>query len=235
MSTKKTPTDQGKFEIIALGVTVATVRHANDPAKKIALTGDVARLSSGRTVARVRTADGLFRYGAYDPSTELAELESAVDHDVQFKIVCDKLLGKVGLAEMASRPDPTEAERFLRLWPFIGQQMIEKLGIKLPDHVRFLFDPGVIVHPKADNGDDRTYFERHVGGNFGENGAYDSKPFSDEESFMCGSLPIDRSNSYAIATGNGVVKSRYGEACVTTIISNRVGKTLVYKQRMLEY
>jgi hypothetical protein len=216
---------------------------------------DVAQLSSGKRYSRW-SERGVFHYQLFleDPRFQATETLSGTDWSKRFGDEIENIRIRSRLRSLEMTGIMAGIARFRDTF---GAALADHLGLER-DRPTALFDTGScsvgIDQPHGLLGMDAwTYIDRHASGDFGELGHFDPRPLSEEEQFLVGILPtIERQNSAAILTGNGVVRSSFllpsvwqdrymkhhgfskddstkppGAALLLTVLQGGVGRTLL--------
>jgi hypothetical protein len=231
--TSKTTT----FQFLEDNVALRSQRNSSNPDKRKITTGSLAQLRNGQVMGRSvsYSAEGLplFAYGEWDPVRKQADLIAAPDPVGDLDHIATRLEHRYGMHALPHQPAPCEADRFIAAWPEIGPVILKTLGLAPLKPVDFLFDPGRVTYPKSGLTDVRTYFNKHVAGDYGDR-QYDPTPFTPEDLWLLGTLPIARQSDHAIQTGRGIIRSRYGSIEAVSILSPRRRTTLIFDRRLLE-
>jgi hypothetical protein len=241
VTTETSKNSTAGFEVIERNAIISSRKNSSVPDKRIHVTGDVARLHDGRTIARVAQADGdvmTFGYGPYDQTTRQA---SQIDPQAfkpasLFRATFEKGEIRDGWHRLsdAARISPKDAEftAFAKANPYVA----EHLGIKpSAGATPALFQCGTTQYTKRAIGPNedgwRELRDRHRSGDFGLNGTHGAT-LTDEEWFTVGLLPIDRQNSAAVFAQRGAIRSRFqinGYVFdVLTILAGPSTRTLMY-------
>jgi hypothetical protein len=197
-------------------------------------TGDVARLASGRLVARCRVGfwDGTVAYGCrdYDPG-ETPDTAPSCVLPVDWSGWIDREMQRFpGLYQRLGPTDfvpecQLEFTKFRREWPNVAAVMgLDAAQVKVT-----LLDVGEVWYPApgrvfdqrssawwqprvglgARNVNWRRFADQHAAGVFGVYGQYDPAPLTEEELWTLAEQPILAANKAAIAAGAGPIRSRF--------------------------
>lgn len=215
MPSKNVQTETPKFEIVYRDILLATANRGQPNAKTI--TGDVARLSDGRMVSRVRgvDADGetIFGFDEFNPDPNVRG-----DHGVmpyQNAAALNQELEILRCGPRVATLNPTEErQEFARLkaeYPFLWKRL--KLD---EDFAQPIFATGEVSYPQLPKPPFtfaldwvRECVDRHASGDFGANGLADTSTLTEEERWLSSSLPRARANVAAAQLRTGVVVSDY--------------------------
>jgi hypothetical protein len=224
------------FTFLEDNVVLHSKPDPSKPDKHKTTMGSLAQLSDGRVMGRATAYDaaGLprFSYGEWDPVQKQADLIVAPDPVADFNRIAERLELRSGMHTLGHQPDPREADRFIAVWPEIGPVIVKKLGLATTKPVDFLFDPGRVVYPKKGLTDVRTYFDKHVTGDYGDR-QYDPTPLTTEELWLLGTLPTARQSDHAIQTGRGIIRSQYNSIEAITVLSPSRRTTLIFDRNTL--
>jgi hypothetical protein len=226
------------FQIVAHNIVVQTRKSISNPDKRIPVSADVAKLSDGTFMSRktVTGESGLptHSYDLFDPDRKqiVGGFTPAIDHGADFIRKRDHLSRKHGLHTLPHQPPLGEVDRLLAQFPDFGA----KLGLTPTTAPVFVFNPGKAQFPKAGLLDARTWFDRHVQGDFGAHGQYDPTSLEPQALWLAGlpNTPVAMRNRAAIQQGYGLIVSEYPDSQMgkyvhaLTLLAGDRAETLIY-------
>jgi hypothetical protein len=196
-----------KFEILYRGVTLADTRRTSPLAKVVS--GDIARLSSGRMVARAHFTDG-FAYETFDPMMGCDFGARPTSWESRFQRDIETLQSPSGVRILAPTSFALECAEFRSKYPGISSRL--GLEASRPDQI---FDPGPTSYPiNPPHGivcvdQIWKYLDQHAAGNWGNHGRMDFTPLTEEELWCIDMLDTNRRNAASVLTGSGPIQSEY--------------------------
>jgi hypothetical protein len=186
--------------------------------------GDVARLASGRLVARVGFdfEDGTRSHAVRDyyPDVQPAAAPACVSPKNWGRWI-DAELTQSDYRALGPRDyerERAELTRFRLEWPYVSARLEAAIGLDPSPVPRSLFELGLVRWANKAKApisiSDHTIpwrdlVERHAAGSFGINGQYDATPVTDEEAWTLSELPIAVANRVAIQRASGPILSRF--------------------------
>jgi hypothetical protein len=226
------------FKVVESNTILRTDRNPGDADRKLTTMGSVARLASGRLVARSVSHDTsgsvLLHYGEYDPEITNTDLAPpAWRPDTYFAATLGRVSGDRGWHVLGPSDDDAQLADFARREPAVARH----IGLTLAGEIAGLFSGGVVRVEKAiglSHDDFRSILAKHRSGDFGTWGSHNATPLSDEDLFMVGTLPVARFNSASIRAQSGSVRSTYDNilshaaVSVLTILAGPATRTLMF-------
>jgi hypothetical protein len=210
-----TPTaTKNTFEVLHTSVILAD-RRAAQPFSSI-VQGDVARLSDGRTVGRVRCSDGdgglEFAYAPFHEDSRLGGEFSAqpMRWAARMKAEIETMNVVSGMRRLEPTSFQTECAAFRKQFPAIASFMGLERNRPTP-----IFSVGATMSPiRPPQGivpheDVWAFLDRFQAGDWGLNGTMDFTPLTPEEAWCVDMLPVTRRNAAAVLTGNGIIRGDF--------------------------
>jgi hypothetical protein len=197
-------------------------RRKREPQSR-AQVGDVARLESGRLVARCRFQfdDGTHAYAIrdYDPGETPESAPSFVSPTDWGRYIDHEINQNPGRYRRLEPRDydreRAEVVRFRREWPIVSKRIEEAIDLCVTAAPAALFDLGSTLWANQGVGmpdydiDFRGFADKHAAGDWGTHGKYDPAPLTEEESWLIGSQSVAVQNRAAIAARSGAVRSQF--------------------------
>jgi hypothetical protein len=227
------------MEVLETNVTLIDDRKRNPQSR--AIVGDLARLDSGRVVARfrLRFEDGTTPWACRDYALEgerpvLSGGGTPKDWSRWVTDEIEKGQGQYRRLEPHEFVPAASIEfaSFHKVYPHVAAFLnIPTQAPRLP-----LFDVGPVHIPRAWRDIDwRQLLHAHDSGDFGLYGKYDDSPLTDEDLWLLSERPVVTGNKASIAAKSGPIRSRYhlkGRiVTVVTVLTPRGASTLMTADR----
>jgi hypothetical protein len=201
------------MEIVQTGVTLYRPAKGRPGGPQV---GDVARLASGRLVARYRFDfdDGTRAYACrdYDPgeNPETAQqLVAPTNWNRWIDAEVNRYPDRYHSLEPADYAlERAEIRKFQREWPHLAARLAEVIDLAVIPVPTTIFELGPVLS-ESRGSKWRRLTDQHAAGSFGLYGEYDDSPVTDEELWTLSEQPILVANKAAIAANSGPVRSRF--------------------------
>jgi hypothetical protein len=203
------------MEVIQMGVVLS--RPPKDKPGRVQV-GDVAKLTSGRLVARCRfdVGDGTSAYTCRDYDLgEVPETAPVCAAPTNWDRWIDEEMNRHPGQYRQLGPRDCERERaefakFRAEWPAVASRIAAWIDFEVSPAPADLFCLGTVLYPFQSPGVNwRGFVDRHAGGEFGAYGKYDPAPLPEEALWTISEQPIGVANRAAIAAKTGPVRSRF--------------------------